>query len=55
MTPTEDCKTCNGTGQASKYDLGWKSLMHEPRLAAKERCPVCGGSGKSPVLSDVID
>jgi DnaJ-class molecular chaperone len=39
------CSICRGTGMASKYDMGWRSLMHDPALAVKRTCTACGGTG----------
>jgi hypothetical protein len=49
LVPDDDpyqCKTCRGTGLASKYDLGYNSLSHSDELAAKRRCIICGGTGR---------
>lgn len=47
-TPREGekaCPTCRGTGLASKYDMGWRSLGHNESLAVKTTCASCGGTG----------
>lgn len=39
------CPACEGEGYRSKYDMGARSLMHSPELAAKRACMLCGGKG----------
>jgi DnaJ-class molecular chaperone len=39
------CPTCNGTGMASKYDMGWRTLMHSDEFARKVTCMPCAGTG----------
>jgi DnaJ-class molecular chaperone len=54
-TDRETCKTCNGSGMASRYDMGWRSLVHSDELAAKRTCVVCCGRGYTLKLSEVVD
>lgn len=50
LIPYEDrCQQCHGHGKLSKYDMGWKSLMHDDELAAKTTlCFYCMGTGREP-------
>lgn len=54
-TPGADeelCGACKGKGATSKYDEGWRSLVHDPELAALRDCMVCGGRGVVPKRED---
>lgn len=41
----EVCSVCEGRGMLSKYDRGWRSLVHSAELAALRSCDGCGGRG----------
>lgn len=42
------CSNCKGAAMLSKYDEGIKSLVHDPDLAVKRKCPTCNGLGYVP-------
>lgn len=50
MSKEKVCTICKGEGMVSKYDLGWRSFMHSPELAAKQTCWRCAGTGKVKVI-----
>jgi len=39
------CEFCEGKGMVSKYDMGWRSLVHDEDLAALRPCLFCQGKG----------
>jgi hypothetical protein len=39
------CSVCRGRGMMSKYDEGWRSLVHSDELAALRTCWACAGLG----------
>lgn len=41
----EVCTVCEGRGMVSKYDLGWRSVVHSEELATRRRCVGCQGRG----------
>lgn len=42
------CSHCKGAGMLSKYDEGFKSLVHNPDLAVKRPCDTCNALGYVP-------
>lgn len=39
------CTWCKGRGMISKYDEGWRSVVHSEELAALKECFVCNALG----------
>lgn len=42
---TKPCPVCGGKKTMSKYDLGWRSVVHSEELDLQRACWRCGGLG----------